>query len=377
MQVSVSFIDILVISLSGAAILAGCVTSWFLLTRYTTFRRANYFFVLLLAALVVFEIAEALIYGNIIHNSISTAYLPIDYTWVYGPALYFSVRRMVHPEDPWKPRYWLHFVLPMLQPVYLLTLTIGGAPLKEWFWFNIDQPWFAEVDNYYTAFAMLGYGVAAWRYMHNTQPKTKTLKLAERWLNEILLIFLGCGVLLLVVDMLIPDLLYLFTGYSLWEVREYKGSVTLVYSLAIAITCFRTLIFNQMADFQTEQNTRKEDYSIDSEQLADYAKRFTEYLDRDKPYLDSKLTLQAAAKALEMPARHLSYIINEKFDQNFSELINGYRVQAACDILTAPGNNYKSVLDIGLEAGFSSKSTFNRVFKQVTGQTPSQYRSKE
>ncbi len=375
MQFSVSLIDILVISLAGAAVLAACITSWFLLTRYPTFRRANYFFVLLLAALVVFEIAEALIYGNVIHTSIRTAYLPIDYTWLYGPALYFSVRRMVHPEDPWKPKYWLHFILPVLQPIYLIVLTIGGASLKEWFWINVDQPWFSDVDNYYTAFAMLAYGTAAWRYMHNTQPKTKTLKLAERWLNEILLIFLGCGMLLLVMDMLVPDLVGIFTDYSLWNARWYKGTVTLIYSLAIAITCFRTLIFNQMADHYVAQNTRKEDYAIAPDQLGDYATQLTTYLEQEKPYLDSGLTLQSTADALDIPARHLSYVINEKFDQNFSELINTYRVQAACEILTAPGNNYKSVLDIGLEAGFSSKSTFNRVFKQVTGQTPSQYRS--
>ncbi|MBL8172151.1 MAG: AraC family transcriptional regulator, partial [Acidobacteria bacterium] len=61
--------------------------------------------------------------------------------------------------------------------------------------------------------------------------------------------------------------------------------------------------------------------------------------------------------------------------QSFTDLINAYRVEDAKRRLLDPTWKHYSILAIAEEAGFSSKSTFNAVFKKHTGQTPSEFRA--
>ena len=56
---------------------------------------------------------------------------------------------------------------------------------------------------------------------------------------------------------------------------------------------------------------------------------------------------------------------------------NGYRVEEAKRLLTDPKFENYSVLSVGFEAGFNSKTTFNTVFKKLTGLTPREYKEEE
>ncbi len=91
-------------------------------------------------------------------------------------------------------------------------------------------------------------------------------------------------------------------------------------------------------------------------------------------YTDPELNLSSLAEKLQISAGYLSQIINEKEQKNFFEFINGYRVNAAKEKLTNHSYDQYSILGIALESGFSSKSTFNSLFKKYTGQTPSAYK---
>ena len=89
-------------------------------------------------------------------------------------------------------------------------------------------------------------------------------------------------------------------------------------------------------------------------------------------YLDNKLTLTRLSTLTGVSKHHLSEVLNRHAGKNFYEFVNGYRVDFVRQRF-ADGAE-QTVLDIALAAGFSSKSTFNAIFKQFTGQTPTQYR---
>ncbi len=91
-----------------------------------------------------------------------------------------------------------------------------------------------------------------------------------------------------------------------------------------------------------------------------------------KLYLDNDLTLTRLSVLTGVSKHHLSEVLNRHAGKNFYEFINGYRVDFVRKRFAE--NTDRSILDIALEAGFSSKSTFNAIFKQFTGQTPTQYR---
>jgi len=75
-----------------------------------------------------------------------------------------------------------------------------------------------------------------------------------------------------------------------------------------------------------------------------------------------------------IPTHQLSRVINEHFGRNFFDFINGYRVAEVKRKILDPAYAHFSLLGIAFESGFNSKSAFNRVFKKITGQTPSQFK---
>ena len=103
-------------------------------------------------------------------------------------------------------------------------------------------------------------------------------------------------------------------------------------------------------------------------------KLLTQYMETEKPHLNENLTLGELANKLEILPNNLSRLINEGFGKNFYEFVNAYRINEVKKSLVDPKFAHYSLLGIALECGFNSKSTFNSVFKQFTGKTPSAYR---
>lgn len=105
-----------------------------------------------------------------------------------------------------------------------------------------------------------------------------------------------------------------------------------------------------------------------------YLDKLLQVMENEKPFLDGDLTLQKLAERLAIPAQHLSQVINERLNQTFSDFINAYRVEEAKRRLLDPKTQHYTVLAIAEDVGFSSKSTFNAVFKKHTNTTPSEFR---
>ena len=70
----------------------------------------------------------------------------------------------------------------------------------------------------------------------------------------------------------------------------------------------------------------------------------------------------------------LSKIINNYSSYNFSDYINSLRIEQAKKLLNNANFASYTIVAIGLESGFNSKSTFYSAFKKFTSQTPSEYR---
>lgn len=98
------------------------------------------------------------------------------------------------------------------------------------------------------------------------------------------------------------------------------------------------------------------------------------FMKTNRPYLDSDLTLPKLADELKVSTHHLSQVINEVHGKNFFNFINLYRVEEVKRKIQDPKYKDYSLLGIAYESGFNSKSAFNRVFKNITGTTPSNYR---
>ncbi|MBL7726640.1 MAG: AraC family transcriptional regulator, partial [Dinghuibacter sp.] len=65
-----------------------------------------------------------------------------------------------------------------------------------------------------------------------------------------------------------------------------------------------------------------------------------------------------------------------QFGVSYPELVNRHRVDEARRILSDPRFQEEKILGVAFEVGYNNKTTFNMVFKRLTGSTPSEYRKK-
>ena len=149
----------------------------------------------------------------------------------------------------------------------------------------------------------------------------------------------------------------------------------------------KTIIFNDPAmqelthdlpddyDSQKESRTKYERSGLSDKQAEESARLLNQLMLEKEVYRNSNLTLKQLANLLSISSHHLSEVINSHLNQNFFDFINRFRVNHVINNLTNDDKKHLTILALGLEGGFNSKTTFNTIFKKFTGKTPSQYRN--
>jgi AraC-like DNA-binding protein len=108
----------------------------------------------------------------------------------------------------------------------------------------------------------------------------------------------------------------------------------------------------------------------------DYSKEIQDinnYFNINKPYLNSNLTLGQVSVALNIPIRELSYILNNYFNQRFTDFVNAYRLKFITDKFNESYLDNFTIESVALEAGFATKSGFYKSFKKFYKTTPTEY----
>ena len=101
--------------------------------------------------------------------------------------------------------------------------------------------------------------------------------------------------------------------------------------------------------------------------------QLTQIMQNEKIYTQSELTLVELAKIIDTHPNYLSQVINEKTDSNFYAYINNLRIKDVLKLLDDPKNKNMKLMSLAYDCGFSSKSSFNKYFKNVVGKTPTEY----
>lgn len=112
---------------------------------------------------------------------------------------------------------------------------------------------------------------------------------------------------------------------------------------------------------------------LDAAAVSRLAGEVRAFVEREACYLDPDLRLADLARGVGVTPNQLSQVLNQGLGTTFFDFVNGYRIEEVKRRLRDPASASLTHLAIALEAGFSSKSSFHRIFKKRTGQTPSAY----
>lgn len=190
------------------------------------------------------------------------------------------------------------------------------------------------------------------------------------WFRNFLLVYLT-GILASWIMFLLDQWLKLDFWHDWWD--ELLLAVLIYY---LSITGYaqlqpRKIKFVPQETDQEQQPPKLE--KLSEVDMMTWKERLRQLMEVERLYLEPELTLSDIAQRLGTNISILSAVVNGAFGKNFNDYVNSYRVELVKSRLRDPAYQHYSLLGVGLECGFNSKSTFNRVFKKFTGVAPSDF----
>ncbi|GAB5523459.1 MAG: hypothetical protein Roseis2KO_13310 [Roseivirga sp.] len=327
---------------SGIGILNSLFFSVWLFVTKRGHKLSNRLLALLLIAFVV-RVAKSIFYFLL--DGVHIAYINAGLVGkvMIGPLLLLYIYSITRKDFQWKPVYLLHFI-----PALVLAAI---TPLLSWS---------VIVDSYHLAMVqLLVYLVLGYVEVQRFRQQAKNDEQQKSWLSNLCL-----AVALVWLAYLSQILMGGLTVYAI-------GAAW--FALVMYAVVFVAL--KQRRLFDTEKKEPKYKTSnVTSSELDKYEAPLLHQVEQEKVYLDRALSLPLLAEKMEIRPDVLSRLINEKFEKNFNDFINSYRIQAARQMLSDPEQANAKIAGVAIDCGFKSISAFNTAFKKSVGTTPSQYR---
>lgn len=384
MDVNLSISDLFVALLMGLGALQAVFIGLIFLLRSTGNKKANLFFGGLLLAFALAIVNLIFAHMGIYSQHQYLYFIPLWYTLSFGPFLFYYVKFSLYPTYELRRSDAKHFLLPIAQALFYWSIGFRDEAFKDWIWEVFIRPFFSTFEGILFLISFFGYLALSYRYIKFKQAilKKKDARPWElrkvTWLQNVVkvLFVLACiNSFYTIVDFVafrfFQRNLYNLPGFS------YLGDLSfaaMVYWLGF--NGYKNEFF--AAYHRSESKAARREYRpFDSAELQRWQEKLLQQFEKERRYLDPELKLEHLARALELPPKTTSYIINEGFGKSFNDLLNEYRVEEVKKRLTDPRFQHYSLLSIGYDAGFNSKATFYRAFKKATGQTPREYREGE
>jgi ABC-type antimicrobial peptide transport system permease subunit/AraC-like DNA-binding protein len=276
--------------------------------------------------------------------------MPMQFLLALGPLIYFYVLKITRPEYKFRRKDLLHFSPLLLEQGALLLETREsirtGVATYATTAFHLLNPilqllLFISVITYlYRSHQLIQ------NFYRRLQPVLMDrLRFAFRRLESVLVLLGLCSVLSLFNDTFFLTIAFVLIGVAADAILKPDGGIQQIMPI-------------------TDRSDAREK-----------SRRLKEAVVANRLYEDAELTLATLAVELNIHPHDLSRIINVGIEKNFNDFINEFRVREVARKMQDPAYDRLTLLGIAYESGFNSQRTFNRVFKEMTGKTPVEYKN--
>jgi AraC-like DNA-binding protein len=303
--------------------------------------------------------------------------------FLFGPLLYLYVSSLAVENFRLKPLILMH-LLPFLA-VSIHRSVVGPVPIGSSS--NIAGASSIFYNNIYYGlmiFSLLVYWFFSLKLILKHRKNVPnhfsnySAKNSLGWLVSVLTLFL----VLFVADFSLSFINRVF-HFELRRIPMLSTNLTIFTFIMIYFGINQTVIYKrglktgeepESTDTGEIQEIKTHRPALNDQQTEELTKTIFHHLYTQKPYLNPDYSLQMMAEDLHISRHKLSHVINIGLQKNFYKLINEFRVLEVKEMLVNPEYEHYTVLGIGLECGFNSKTSFNRIFKEETGLTPTEYK---
>lgn len=137
------------------------------------------------------------------------------------------------------------------------------------------------------------------------------------------------------------------------------------------------LIFNPETLIGIFRNNKQKNINLNESEFSKLENLILKEIKINKAYLDPSLNIDKFSRSINTKSRVISYFINNKYNKNFNQFINSYRINEAIRKIEDGYLNEYTIDALWQEIGFANRTTFYNRFKEETGLTPKQYLSKK
>ena len=298
---------------------------------------------------------------------------------LFAPLLYFYVTLVIDSEKGYKVRFLWHLIPFILANIYMY-FYIYSKPF-EWRILFFEDTSFSSRPTLFNLLLFIvvlvypAYVLLTFSLLKKHVQKIKKIyscrdQIDLYWVNY----------LLLSVSVLWAISLYskFVSGY--FNSLHYSNATMTVYFFELIIIMIigyfgfkQGIVFINPANPEKEKVSKYKTSGLNSTDAKDFLPVLLKYMETNKPYLNSQLSISDLAEQLKIPSNHLSQIINEQVGKNFFEFVNSYRVEEVKLLISENHDKKFTLLGIAFDSGFNSKSSFNSIFKKQTGLTPKEY----
>jgi len=297
-------------------------------------------------------------------------------TFLMGPLLLWYVRQLTESSFELGRWWWVH-LLPALANFFLIapSLTLDPAALTQSL-VNPNVPLaFARLIPILKIVSIIGYSCVCLIVLrHHRQRLVDVVADIEHrnleWLTLLILAAFFSVALLVLMWLLARPL-----GIPINALDSlFAGGLTVAVFLTGWMSLRQPEIFSGSLASDLADRPVQRSLSLSKNQLDGYRQILRQAEQTGQFYLDRDITVQSLARQINIPAHHLSHLLNAEMGCNFFAYINALRIQEIKRQLSDERFASETILDLALNAGFNNKATFNKAFKQIAGTTPSQYR---
>lgn len=309
-------------------------------------------------------------------------YVPFQQLFLIPVVLYFYIRSLLDQTFSFQRKDWLHFIPAALYLLYTFLIFIADQWFLPEVYFYKDgrdkdfEPWYQT-----TGFIILTmYLIASLRiYKKYKSLSYDTLSFADSVLFKWAQRFLSAFVLLIGIRglffILNPE--WAEFGRKFWYYLTFSGlfyfiSINGYFNHIQSSTSFQILEDPKTND-PLEKNPDHENLTDPIPDLERWKEQIRSLMTGQKLYEDPLLTITMVADRLGTHSKKVSQIINQGFGMNFNDYINTYRVESVIQKIDAGETSSQTIMGLAYDAGFNSKSTFNRAFKRLKNMTPKEY----
>jgi len=288
---------------------------------------------------------------------------------LFNPAFYLYVKSLTDESFKLKYIQLLH-LLPFI--AFKITAYILQEPYSLKFFFDPDATiWFRYSFSAASIISWISYNtvsaIIVFRHRKKLRNEFSTLEYDTKlgWLLFVVVFYnLFCGIAVIIgINAVLFNIKIPITNIYIYSVM-----LLLVYILGFyGLMQKRVLI----KDDDAEQIKYRRSV-LTKNQKTVIKNKLLEHFKNERPYLDPELNMSMLSDYLKIPKYQLTEVLNVDIGKNFFRFVNEYRVEEVKKQLIEKKDIY-SIEAIGYECGFSSKSSFFTVFKNITGYTPAGY----